>query len=175
MPLNALLGQIYNPMRRFIERPQTRFFTPQQMVVRASPEATFAAMTAFTGSEPGCGCGPAEILQRHGNRYVVRFTTPVRAKRYITKEEVTVYEPDVVTYYHLEGPFAYVYEVFTARQQAPDRTLVNYIGQYRLKRYDLPLIGWLIHRLIVLPRYDAVIARHLAEVRGLAERALRRD
>lgn len=47
--------------------------------------------------------------------------------------------------------------------------LVNYMGQYRNRRFDLPLLGRLIHRFAVLPRYDPIIAGHLAEVKRRAE------
>jgi hypothetical protein len=82
---------------------------------------------------------------------------------------VVLYPPAIITFRHLAGPFKMVYEVFTAVAMTPHETQVTYMGRYALKHYDWPIIGWLVHRFIVLPQYDAAIARHLERVKRIAE------
>src|SRR5262249_52244822 len=131
------------------------------------------AMTVFGKQATRPGESHSEVLEQRANVYHMRFTTYVGGKRYVTEEEVTVYPPHIVTYRHLSGPLANVYEVFTALPRSDRVTLVNYMGQYRHRRFDWLVLGWLIHRLLVLPRYDAIIARHLADVKRRAEAAVR--
>lgn len=149
--------------------PKTRFFTAQRVPVRASLEQTFAGLTAFGGGPKGPGQSYSEILEQDGNRSLVRFTTFSRGKRIVTKEEVTVYPPNLITYRHIEGPLAYVYEVFTVLPASSGQMVVNYMGEYRMKTNDYPVLGWLIHRFVVLPEYDAIIAKHLTQARDHAE------
>lgn len=154
-----------------MRRAPLRFLSPQRIRVRAPLATTFAAMTTFGKVATKRGEGHSEVLSQHGNRYRIRFTSYAGGKEFVTEEEVVVYPPDVVTYRHLAGPLDDVYEVFTAQPRGEAVTVVNYVGQYRNRRFDWPLLGWLIHRLLVLPRYDPLITNHLAEVKRRAEGA----
>ncbi len=150
-----------------------RFLSPQRIRVNAPLEQTFAAMTAFGRTATKAGESHSEVLAQEGNVYRIRFTTYAGKSRFVTEEEVMVYPPNIVTYRHLSGPLDDVYEVFTAMPREEAVTFVNYMGQYRNRRFDLPLLGWLIHRFAVLPRYDPIIAGHLAEVKRRAEAHIR--
>lgn len=152
-----------------MRRAPLRFLSPQRIRVNASLAQTFAAMTAFGRTATKPGESHAEVIDRSGDVYHIRFTTYAGKHEFVTEEEVTVYPPNIVTYRHLSGPLDDVYEVFTAVPRGEALTLVNYMGQYRNRRFDLPLLGWLIHRFAVLPRYDPIIAGHLAEVKRRAE------
>ena len=152
-----------------MRRAPLRFLSPQRVRVRAPLDATFAAMTVFGKAATRPGQGHAEVLSREGNVYRIRFTSYAGTSRYVTEEEVTIYPPNIVTYRHLTGPLDDVYEVFTARPLSDAATLVTYMGQYRNKRFDWPILGWLIHRFAVLPKYDPLIAAHLADVKRRAE------
>jgi hypothetical protein len=152
-----------------MRRAPLRFLSPQRLRVRAPLAATVAAMAAFGKVATKPGEGHSEVLSREGNVYRIRFTSYAGRRRYVTEEEVIVYPPDIITYRHLTGPLDDVYEVFTARPQSDAVTVVNYMGQYRNKRFDWPVLGWLIHRFVVLPRYDPLIANHLADVKRRAE------
>jgi len=128
-------------------------------------------MTTFGRAAMKRGASHAEVLRYGGNVYYIRFTTVAGKARFVTQEEVTVYPPNVVTYRHLAGPLDDVYEVFTALSLAATLTCINYMGQYRNRRFDWPLLGGLIHRFHVLPMYDRIIATHLADVKRRAEAA----
>jgi hypothetical protein len=152
-----------------MRRAPLRFVSPQRVRVRAPLATTFAAMTVFGKVATGPGEGHSEVLSREGNVHRIRFTSYAGKRRYITDEEVVVYPPNVVTYRHLTGPLDDVYEVFAALPLPDGLTLVNYMGQYRNKRFDWPVLGWLIHRFRVLPAYDPLIAKHLTDVKRRAE------
>lgn len=152
-------------------RATIRFFSPQRVLVRASLERTFAEMTRFGHAATRPGENHAEVLRREGNVYRIRFTTHAGRRTFVTEEEVTVYPPNIVTYRHLAGPLDDVYEVFTAVPRPDGVTDVDYIGRYRHKRMDWPLLGWLLHRFAVLPTYDRLIAAHLQQVKRRAEAA----
>ena len=154
-----------------MRRAPLRFLSPQRIRIQAPLAATFAAMTTFGKTATKPGEGHSEVLSQNGSSYRIRFTSYAGEKEFVTEEEVVVYPPDVVTYRHLTGPLDDVYEVFTARPRGEALTVVNYMGQYRNRRFDWPLLGWLIHRLRVLPRYDPLITNHLAEVKRQAEGA----
>jgi hypothetical protein len=152
-----------------MRRAPLRVLSPQQIRVRAPLAQTFAAMTVFGKVATKPGEGHSEVLSREGNDYRIRFTSYAGKRRFVTEEQVIIYPPDIVTYRHLAGPLDDVYEVFTARPISDSVTDVNYMGQYRNKRFDWPVLGWLIHRFVVLPQYDPLIAKHLADVKRRAE------
>lgn len=156
-----------------MQRGAIRFLSPQRVTVRASLERTVAELTRFGHTATRPGENHSEVLRHEGNVYRIRFTTHAGRRTFVTEEEVTVYPPNVVTYRHLSGPLDDVYEVFTAVVRSDHSTDVDYIGRYRHKRMDWPLIGWLLHRFAVRPAYDRLIAAHLRQVKRRAEAAQR--
>lgn len=146
-----------------------RFFSPQQIIVELPLAKTYQMMSRLGGGPGKAGENYSEVLQQDGNKYEVRFTTFAAGREIKTREEVVLYPPDVITYRHLGSPLDYVYEVFTAEKLSGGRTRVNYIGQYAWRWCNWLVLGWLVHKLLVLPRYDPVIAKHLAKVKCLSK------
>lgn len=158
-----------------MRRAPVRFLSPQRVRVNAPLAETFAAMTVFGRRATKPGESHAEVLDQAANVYRIRFTTYAGKATFVTEEEVTAYPPNLVTYRHLSGPLDDVYEVFTARPRSPVVTVVDYMGRCRNRSVDWPLLGRLIHRFVVLPRYDPIIARHLTDVKRRAEAAAHAD
>src|SRR5919109_1272651 len=146
-----------------------RFVSPQSVRIAASRADTYAALTRFVREPQASEAGAPEILAHDGNTFLVKFTIRLPKRTIVTQEEVVLYPPAIITFRHLAGPFKMAYEVFTAVALTPHETQVTYMGQYALKHYDWPIIGWLVHRFIVLPRYNVAIAQHLERVKRIAE------
>ena len=70
-----------------------------------------------------------------------------------------------LTFHHLEGPLDNSEESFDLEERG-DATLLRYRGEFD---YKLPLLGWLIARLYIKPRYNKAIQTHLHHLKEAAE------
>lgn len=137
----------------------------RRIYVHAAPELVYQYVSAFGGD--------ARVLERQGDELVVEFTTRAGRWRVRTVERVRLEPSRQIAYEQLRPLLSArtAHEQFLFHRTANGGCDWEYRGELHLRWGS---VGWLLARLVVKPLWDAVIVRHMAEVKAGAEaRALR--
>ncbi len=110
----------------------------------------------------------ANVLEREGNRLLVKFNSRDGRKLYTTLEEVNLYPEKRITFLHLNGPLHYASEEFRL-EESLEGTHITYSGQNERRMSFLPGIGWLVALLYVRPKWGSVVKRHMGLLKETAE------
>ena len=135
----------------------------------APRELVFQMLSAIgKGNLPGATGESSRVIEREGDTIIAEFITPSGRRSYRTVEEVVLYPPERITYRHLDGPLPYAEEEFALEEQ-DDATVLRYSGEFEYRVIMLPGMGWLIGRLYIKSKYDAVIRDHMESLKSAAE------
>lgn len=138
----------------------------RRLYVHAAPELVYQYVSAFGGD--------ARVLERQGDELVAEFTTRVGRWRLRTLERVRL-EPSRRIIYEQLRPLL---SARTAHEQFHFQPTANGGCDWAYRGELDPrwgVVGWLLARLVVKPLWDAVILRHMAEVKAGAEARARRS
>lgn len=126
----------------------------------------FEMLTAFgRGQLPGAK-EKTRVMEEDGDRLVVEFTTNAIYKTYVTLEEVTLFQPDRITFKHLDGPFESCDEVFTFEELPDGQTLWRHTGSFRL---GWPVVGNVVGQNVTKRWFERVMRKHMREMKEAIE------
>ena len=141
----------------------------RKLQIDAPREMVFQMLSAIdNGGLPGAQGESSKVLERRGNTIIAEFLTPSGKRSYRTVEEVQLYQPERITFRHLEGPLAFAEEEFLLMEQDKG-TELQYRGEFEYRVPLMPGIGWLVGIFYVRPKYNAVIGLHMDNLKAAAE------
>ena len=137
------------------------------VLIEAPRELVFQMLSAMgNGSIKGSEGEGARVIERKAvDHLIVEFRTRAGGRMWRTVEEVRLYPPTRLTFHHLEGPLDHPEESFDLKEKG-GATELRYRGEFD---YRLRLLGWLIARFYIRPRYDQAIKDHLQHLKEAAE------
>ena len=142
-------------------RPAVVPLSEQRMRVDAEIDDVFQRLTSFDQ-------GPT-VIERNGNEIIAEFPVSVGWLRVTTRERVSLdADRHRITFEQLRSPFFSVRtatEVFELSSLSGGATLVGLNGSLSPR---LGLLGWLVTRYVVRPRWDEIDGKVL---KRLSERA----
>ena len=133
----------------------------QSITIDDHRSQVFQRFASFKKDKPPSETGEgATILERDGDRLLVKFVSGDGKRLYRTLEEVRLYPEERITFRHLEGPLQHATEEFRL-SEVSGGTHITYKGQIECRTPFLPGVGWLLAFLYVRPKYGNVVKRHM--------------
>lgn len=159
--------------------PKPITLRPAEVHIHADRRLAFQVVTAFGAASSDGSPGP-KVLEDHGDRKLVAFSTPVKllgfSKPFPTTEWVTLNEPEQIDFELVpgKGPIVGGLKLLIDRFTFEDRsgcTLLRYESRFAI-RWSWP--GWLLGKLLFAPVIGSHMRHHLDELKlTIEERAKR--
>ena len=133
----------------------------QSITIDAPRSQVFQRFASFKKDKPPSETGEGgTILERDGDRLLVKFVSGDGKRLHRTLEEVMLYPEERITFRHLEGPLYHASEEFRL-SDVSEGTFITHRGQIECRTPFLPGVGWLLAFLYVRPKYGNVVNRHM--------------
>ena len=146
---------------------------PHTVTIDAPRELVYQKMSSFgRGRLKGDDGESSRVLSRSGNDVVAEFKTRSGLLTITTVERVTLEPPRRLSFEHIKGPFNRAREEFTL-EDMDGGTELRHTGEFVWSR--LPVLGWLVGRLILKRPYERVLVKHMERIKDSCEVRARRS
>ncbi len=140
---------------------------PHSVTIEAPRELVYQMLSSFgSGRLEGSDGESSRVLSRSGNDIVAEFKTRSGLLTITTVERVTLDPPRRLSFEHIKGPFNRAQEEF-ALEDVDGGTELSHRGEFVWSR--VPVIGWLVGRLILKRPYERVLAQHMERIKAGSE------
>lgn len=137
--------------------------------IQAERHRVWQYITTFGSGDDGSAMS-SRILSNDNGKMLVEFKTAVPLpfglkKVFLTVEQLTLHEPELVEFEEVEGPFTSRREHISL-QQRESGTKILYEADFVVGWW---LAGWLLGILLIKPALKKAVRRHLAEIKHAIE------